>query len=101
MAYLRSKLSKVNESADDLDGYASDDAPMSQKIPDSQVKMNTELFGANHPNGLAPSAEQGQGISVSTNINFFKVVNSLHSLIDLEVSRKNLAVSLTQTMIMV
>jgi hypothetical protein len=50
-AKLADKKPKVYDSADELDGYISDDAPTkSQKIPDSQVKMNTELFAASNAN---------------------------------------------------
>ncbi len=101
MAHLRNKQKNINDSADDLDGYASDDAPMSQKIPDSQVKMNTELFGANHQNGHAPSADQSAGNLLSTNRNLFKVVSSLPSQKDQEVNKRKLVLFHTQAMTMV
>jgi hypothetical protein len=101
MAHLRNKLKEVNESADELDGYTSDDAPMSQKIPDSQVKMNTELFGANHANGQAPSADQSTGISLSTNSDFFKVVSFPPSERGLEPNTRSPVLFHTQAMILV
>jgi len=67
----RFKIEKHNDSADDLDGYASDDAPMSQKIPDSQVKMNTDMFAGANSRALTGTGNETTGIPFLVVIHIF------------------------------
>ena len=48
-----------HDSADDLEGYVSDDAAGGVKLPESQVKLNTDLFHSetqSQPNHEDPEA---------------------------------------------